>query len=823
MAKKSGGKSKPAAISHADQPPAQNSSTKPAGYSRGLQIGTFLVLLAVVAGGWYLFRGNPKPIPAASPSLAPAHYVGGKSCVGCHAEQTKAWTGSDHDLAMQVADSKSVLGNFDNASFSYAGVTSRFFKRDGKYFVRTDGPDGALADFEIKYTFGVRPLQQYLIEMPGGRLQAFGIAWDARERTRGGQRWYHLYPKDALKAGDALHWTGVNQNWNFMCSECHSTALEKKYDAKQEVFHTTWKELNVSCEACHGPASNHLTWAQHAPAERDATRDKGLMNPLNERRSVNWTPSSGETAPQRRPELSATPQAFREQDTCSRCHGRASRISNDYVHGQPPLDTHIPALIVEGLYWNDGQQRDEVFTTGSFAQSKMHAKGVTCSNCHEPHSLKLRAPGNAVCTQCHAAEKFDAPAHTHHAAATPAAACTACHMPTTTYMGVDPRHDHSMRIPRPDVSEKFGIAAQPNACNGCHDKKTAAWAAAAIRGWTDKTSPGFQPFAMTFHRAALGEPGVTPDLQALASDNAQAGIVRASAIERLALRLNPSVVDTMLRGLNDGDAQVRLASVNALANLPPEERRRYLARMLGDPVRAVRTAAARALAGPAENGLTVVERSVFEPALKQYVATLEYNADRPESQMGLGNLLAARGDYAQAEKHFRQALKIDRGFIEGYVNLADLIRARAGGEAAAEQVLRDGLRQLPKNAPMATGAPLHYALGLNLVRQKRTAEAIKALAEAARSEPNNPRYAYVYGIALHSSGDVRRGLAVLEGALTRRSNDVDVLMALAQFSAQAGRQDEALRYVGRLQKIDPQNPQYRQLATQIIGRQAAPQ
>ena len=133
MAKKSGGKSKPAAISHADQPPAQNSSTKPAGYSRGLQIGTFLVLLAVVAGGWYLFRGNPKPIPAASPSLAPAHYVGGKSCVGCHAEQTKAWTGSDHDLAMQVADSKSVLGNFDNASFSYAGVTSRFFKRDGKY------------------------------------------------------------------------------------------------------------------------------------------------------------------------------------------------------------------------------------------------------------------------------------------------------------------------------------------------------------------------------------------------------------------------------------------------------------------------------------------------------------------------------------------------------------------------------------------------------------------------------------------------------------------------------------------------------------------
>ena len=822
MARKPGGKSKATATPRPDQTWVTDPTTVTNGRGRVVVIGVSVVLLITVAAGLYFYRGSTKPVAVSTNALAHAEYVGGKTCISCHAEENKAWTGSDHDLAMQVADSKSVLGNFNNATFSYAGVKSRFFTRDGKYFVSTDGPTGAVADFEIKYTFGVRPLQQYLIELPGGRLQAFGIAWDAREATRGGQRWYHLYPKDALKAGDAMHWTGVNQNWNFMCSECHSTALEKKYDAKQEVFHTTWKELNVSCEACHGPASNHLTWAQRTPAERDGDKDKGLVNPLNERREVNWIPSSGATPPQRHPALSGAPLPSRELDTCARCHGRASRISDDYVHGQPPLDTHIPALIVEGLYWNDGQQRDEVFTTGSFAQSKMHAKGVTCSNCHEPHTLKLRAPGNAVCTQCHAAEKFDAATHTHHALATPAAVCTACHMPTTTYMQVDPRHDHSMRIPRPDLSEKFGIAAQPNACNGCHNQKTAAWAATAIRSWTDKPLPGFQPFATSFHRAALGEPGATPELQALVSDHEQAGIVRASAIERLASQLNPSVVETLLRGLNDRDAEVRLASVNALATLPLEERQRTLARMLSDPVRAVRTAAARALAGPAESGLTATDRAVFETALKDYVATLEYNADRPESQMGLGNLFAVRGDYAQAEKHFRQALKIDRGFIEGYVNLADLIRAQAGGETAAEQILRDGLRQLPKNAPLATGAPLHYALGLNLVRQKRTAEATKSLAEAARSEPNNPRYAYVYGIALHSGGDVRRGLAVLQGALATRPNDVDILMALAQFSAQAGQQDAALRYVGRLQAIDPQNPQYRQLAAQIVGRPSGP-
>ena len=655
-----------------------------------------------------------------------------------------------------------------------------------------------------------------MLEMPG-------IAWDARELARGGQRWFHLYPKDALKAGDALHWTGVNQNWNFMCSECHSTALQKNYDAKQEIFKTAWKELNVSCEACHGPASAHVAWAQKPERDRERANDKGLVNPLNDRRGISWSPSVGENPPLRHAvDAHAIPIA-REFDTCARCHSRASRISDDYVHGKPPLDTHIPSLISEGLYWNDGQQRDEVFTNGSFAQSKMHAKGVTCSNCHEPHSLKLRATGNAVCTQCHEAQKFDAPTHTHHAQNTAGAACTECHMPATTYMQVDPRHDHAMRIPRPDLSEKFGLEAQPNACNICHSKQTAAWAASSVREWNPKPLSGFQQFAAGFHSVDRGEIQAVPSLRDLVADGGQPAIVRASAIERLAPLLNASIVDTMLRGLNDNDAQVRLASVNALASLQADESRRYLARMVSDPVRAVRTAAARALAGPAERGFSGAERSAFEPALNEYIATLEYNADRPESQMSLGNLWLLRGDASRAEKHYRQALKIDRGFVEGYVNLADLVRSQgASGEVMAEQVLRDGLSRTSKSALPSTVAPLHHALGLNLIRQKRQAEALKSLAEAARRDPNNVRFAYVHGVALHGTGEARKGITVLQMALAKRANAVDLLTALAQFSAQAGQQDEALAYVGRLQAIDPQNPQYRQLAAQIVGRRASP-
>ena len=382
---------------------------------------------------------------------------------------------------MQVADDKTVLGNFANAKFAYAGTTSTFSQRDGKFFVNTDGPDGKLADYEIKYTFGVRPLQQYLIEFPGGRMQALSIAWDSRPKAQGGQRWFHLYPGQNIKAGDWLHWTAGGQNWNFTCAECHSTNLRKNFDAKANTYKTTWSELNVACEACHGPGSNHASWARKQGDWQALAATKGLALALDERKGVTWAPVA-ETGNARR----SVPRAStREIDTCARCHGRAARISDDYVHGKPPLDTHRLALLDDNLYWNDGQMRDEVYNWGSFAQSRMHAQGVTCSDCHDPHSLKLKAPGNAVCAQCHQPAKFDSPAHTHHAAGTPGAACAACHMPTTTYMVVDPRHDHSMRIPRPDLSAKFGM---PNACNNCHTKQTAEWAAAAIAEWNGKAA-----------------------------------------------------------------------------------------------------------------------------------------------------------------------------------------------------------------------------------------------------------------------------------------------------------------------------------------------
>ncbi|HEY2850527.1 MAG TPA: tetratricopeptide repeat protein, partial [Gemmatimonadaceae bacterium] len=713
-----------------------------------------------------------------------------------------AWKGSDHDLAIQIADGKSVLGNFDGAKFTYAGTTSTFSRRDGSFFVNTDGPDGKLADYEIKYTFGVRPLQQYLIEFPGGRMQALGIAWDSRSKAEGGQRWFHLYPGQNIKAGDPLHWTALNQNWNFQCAECHSTNLRKNFDAKSETFHTTWSEINVSCEACHGPGSNHISWAKKEGNWQSLAANQGLAIALDERKGIVWTPEA-DTGNAKR---SKPRQTAREIEMCTRCHGRASRLSDDYVHGKPPLDTHRLALLDEPLYWDDGQMRDEVYNWGSFVQSHMYAEGVTCSDCHDPHSLKLRKPGNGVCAQCHQPAKYDTAAHTHHKEGTAAAACAACHMPTTTYMVIDPRHDHSMRIPRPDVSAKIG---GPNACNSCHTRETAQWSAEAIRTWTGKAPASYQNFAEALRAGSVGAPGGRGALLDVINDKAQPAIVRGSAIDRLAHWLTPSTVDAVARSLSDPDSVVRLAAVEALANADAPTRQRYLPRLLHDPVRAVRIEAARALVASAQQ-LPESERAEFNKALAEYVSVQTYNADRPEGRMNLGNLYAEQGDVEHAIAQYRKAIRIDPTLPAAYVNLADLYRAR-GADSEAEAVIREGLGRNPR------AAVLHHVLGLSLVRQKRRSESLRALKDAANLEPDDARFAYVYAVALNDAGEKKEALKILDMALTRHPYDRDVLSALAHFTAQSGNRELAQNYAKQLRELDPENPEYAQMANQLEG------
>jgi tetratricopeptide (TPR) repeat protein len=730
-----------------------------------------------------------------------ARFVGSEACAGCHTNVFAAWKGSQHAHAMQHATAETVLGNFADARFRYAGIESTFFRRDGRFFVHTDGADGKLADFEIKYTFGVDPLQQYLVEFPDGRLQALSIAWDARPTERGGQRWFHLYPNDKVDFRDELHWTRHSQNWNFMCADCHSTDVHKNYDAAANTFHTTFKEISVGCEACHGPGSAHIDWARTKPA--DTT--EGLTVTLKERADVRWTvdPTTGNAA-RSNPRVRDT-----EIEVCAQCHSRRSQIADGYRAGLPLLDFYRPALLAPGLYFADGQQRDEVYIWGSFLQSRMYHAGVTCSDCHEPHTQKLRAQGNALCATCHLPTKYDAPAHHHHAGSGPGTHCVDCHMPERAYMVIDLRRDHSIRIPRPDLSTTLGT---PNACSGCHQREGAKWAMEQLEHWYGHQPQGFQHFAGAFAQAEQGAAAAGASLAELAGDRSNPAIARSSALEALAHYPARASVDAAQAALADPDALVRRASVSTLDMLPPAQRLALISPLLEDSVRIVRLEAAAALAD-ALGDASADQRAAFDRAAADYELTQRFNADRPESRAALGNFYLRQGRTEDAETQLRSALELDPAFAPAYVNLADVWRAQAR-DAEAEPLLREGIQRAPR-----AGA-LHYTLGLTLVRLGRHADALGELREAARLAPDDARFAYVYAVSLNSAGKSAAALAEIDRGLVHEPDNHDLLIAAVTFRRDRGDSSGARPYALRLFERYPDDRDAAELMHEVGGQTA---
>ena len=732
------------------------------------------------------------PTPAASASPAAAEFVGSEACASCHQQESAGWLQSQHARAMQHATADTVLGDFNDARYSRDGVTSTFTRRDGKFIVRTDGPDGKLADFEVRYTFGLAPLQQYLVELPGGRLQALAVSWDARPKAHGGQRWFRQYPDEKIDYRDELHWTRRSQNWNFMCADCHSTNIRKGYAVESASFKTTWSEISAGCESCHGPGSAHVAWSR-APARAAsgaADERKGLTVALRERAGVGWAidPVTG-NARRNRPRETA-----HEVEACAACHSRRSQFAEGYRAGSAFLDHYLPALLSPGLYYADGQQRDEVFTWGSFLQSRMHQAGVTCSDCHDPHTQKLRAEGDAVCAQCHQTSKYESRQHHFHEPASEGARCVNCHMPATSYMVVDPRRDHGFRVPRPDLSKS---TASPNACTGCHTDRSAQWAADSI---AKAHGPGRRQeahFGQALHAGRTGAEGAAQALRTLADDTAAAPIVRASAIELLARYPGRSTDGVLRRALAGSDPLLRIAAVQASASRPPQALPELLTPLLSDPRRAVRLEATRALIN-AGAPLDARAPRVMQAAVAEFETVQRGNLERPESWMTLANLHMQRGAPEQAEQALRSALRIDAQFVPAYVNLADLYRATQR-DAQSEAVLREGLAQAP------AAAALHEALGLARVRQGRKREALPALAMAVKSDPQQARHAYVYALALDDAGRRREAIAVLDDAASR-TGQRDVLLALAQLRGASGDKPGAAAALRRLAAINPDDP-----------------
>ena len=749
-----------------------------------------VALLAISAGAWY-FSAEPAPgkpasvaatssSPSATPAVAttalastpPAYsatkppaisdYVGQQQCAGCHPKQVADWKKSHHAQAMALANNQTVLGDFDQASFNYEKVKSRFFMRDGKYFVNTDGPDGRLQDFEVHYTFGVYPLQQYLLALPGGRYQALSIAWDSRPKTEGGQRWFHLHPNDKVDHTDPLHWTKHQYNWNFMCAECHSTKLEKNYLPETRSYDTQWSDINVACEACHGPGTNHVRWAQRGTDWQALEATKGLSHNFANNRNAVWTTDPTTGTPQR----SQPRTGHSELQACAACHSRRSQLFEDDRVGQPLMDNFLPALLDRGLYHVDGQILEEDFEYGSFLQSKMHHAGVTCSDCHNPHTLELKAEGNAVCTQCHGAAQFNTPAHHHHPLNTPGAQCVNCHMPATTYMQVDARRDHSFRIPQPALTAALGT---PNACQSCHKDKSANWAAEQLQNWYGHAPEGFQRFAQTFSDAQQRLPGTDAKLIELLRNKQHPPIVRATAARAMSSWLTQQTLGDVGNALSDEDPLVRLGALDAMQNAPLQVRAEWVSPLLDDPSRVIRAlAAAQLIELQRRAKLPTAINASLERAAEDYVQAQQFNADDPAAQVNLGNFYAQRGTFDKAEQAYREALVLDRHWTAAYINLVDLFR-QTGRDNEAEKLLTDALQLTPDNAS------LHHSLGLVQVRRQQMNLALAPLKRAAELEPGNGRYSYVYAVALLDQGQTDKALAVVRTALMRNPGDGDLL------------------------------------------------
>lgn len=706
--------------------------------------------------------------PDASPADAPG-FVTSAACANCHAGIYAEWQTSHHAKAMQHASGDTVLGRFDGREVAYYEEKARFFRRGEEYVVRTLDAEGQPAEYPVRYTFGVEPIQQYLVGFPGGRLQALPWLWDARPAEAGGQQWLHLYPDEYVAPGDELHWTGRRQNWNFMCAECHSTNVVQGYDPRTDTFATTYDEISVGCEACHGPGEEHLRQV----AFGDRSGRFGLTVDLDDRGRAYWAMNPQTGIAERSEPLLSVPK---QPEACGQCHARRATLDEPYRHGEALADTHRVALLDDGLYFPDGQIRDEVFVYGSFVQSRMYSAGVTCTDCHNPHSGRLvTGPDpNAVCSQCHSPEVFAGSDHLGHE--TGDAGCVDCHMTSRTYMVVDDRRDHSFRVPHPLQSAATG---SPDACAACHADRSAEELDAFIA--TYRSKPAREGFASALASARQGH--ANQELVALFSNTTHPGIARATAVASLRPPLAASDLQAIAAALGDPDPLIRLGGLRSLRPLAPEQKARFADALLNDDMLGVRVEAANTLAD-AYGYLDSGTKRAFDSAAGEFRRSRLISASQSESLLSLADFEARLGNDEQATAAYERALFVEPAFEAARANYVDYLRV-LGDDTRGEALLREGL-ELNEEA-----AVLHHALGLLMVRTGRSEQSIAALERAADLQPENARFAYVLGIAQTSLGRREAALGTLATAYERHPADFDIAWAYATTLRDAGRSDAA--------------------------------
>jgi predicted CXXCH cytochrome family protein len=718
-------------------------------------------------------------------------FTGGKACIECHQKEYRLWKGSDHDSAMAVASDTSVVGDFNNAEFTVNGITTKFYKRGGRFFVYTQGISGKMTEYRVAYTFGIRPLQQYLIPFENGKYQCLPIAWNTITHS-----WFHMagmvYKPEDLKPDNWLYWTNQAQNWNSMCAECHSTNLQKNFDLKTKSYNTTWVDISVNCEACHGPGSAHIEWARLPEMGRPQDVNTGLEVKTSKITSRQYV------------------------ETCAPCHARRSSFG-PYNHAHSDfLSYAIPQLPTRPTYNIDGQFLDEDYEYGSFTQSKMYTKDVRCGDCHDPHSLKRKFEGNALCTQCHKAEEYDTYNHHLHKLKGEAgnsfvnkrgekievgagALCRDCHMPGRYYMGVDKRYDHSLRIPRPDLSISLGT---PNACINCHDDKTDQWALQWVNKWYgEKKKPHY---GTILSDASAGKAGADSGLLRIINSNLYPEIIRATAIGLLSGYQSTKAIDAVKKALNDPDPLLRLAAAENYMAADSAVLFIDLLPLLNDPVKAVRMEAANRLMTYPRSAFNELQYKAFKNDLDEYLKTQEYVADFPSGRYNLGNYYSKLNDIAKAEENYKEAIAIDKLFFPAKTNLA-MIYYKQGKTEQAAALFND----LVINHPDAMDG--YYYLALLYGEQQKYTQAINLLEKATTKPACNSRIYYNLGLLYQMTGQNAQSESTLAKGLTLDPGNFDILYALFAFEMKQNNPVKAAPYIEQLKSWYPNDKQVEEM------------
>jgi len=715
-------------------------------------------------------------------------YVGSETCAQCHAQAHEKWQESHHFHAMELPTEKTVRADFNDSTFENYGITSKFYRSDEKFMVETENEEGEMQSFEVAYTFGWDPLQQYLVKFPDGRLQVLPTCWDVEKK-----QWYHIYPDEKISSSDPLFWTRSLQNWDHMCADCHSTNLHKEFDFSSQTFATKYSEINVACESCHGPGREHV---EHA------------------RSGMGWEGASTYLL------ADVNSSNVAQIESCAKCHARRSMVHPYHHAGDRFLDYFLPEVtqpwspeMQAPTYHVDGQIDDEVYVYGSYIQSKMFHQGVKCTDCHDAHTTKLYHYDNQLCTRCHQPDDknpagYDNPGHHFHEMGTAGASCVECHMPHKNYMVIDDRRDHSIRIPRPDLSAKYG---HPNACTNCHQDKSFQWAADSIERIKGPHRPKEARHPAAFHAYRAGLPEAENLLIDTSLDSDAPAFTQSGALLALRSFISDAATEEAVRQLESNQSIVRVAALSKLESLPPAERFSHAVHLLDDSSRAVRTEAARILSSVPDSLFAPLQKDLFLAAFNELKARYESNLDRAESHLSLGILAENQGEVVQAEQHYRDALIRDDLFVPARMNLATLLSGQ-GRNDEAEQHLRDSLRIQP------TWGQVHYSLGLLIAEDKeRLPEAIRTLERAAGYWPENPRVTFNLGIAYWQDNRVNEALRSFEHSIRLEPGNPEFRQRISELLAQNGRWDEAVPHLRVLTELVPDRPDLNRFLEQALS------